>query len=438
MRLINFGNEAIAFQSPDFANRMTSLMEKILEERSGKTADNCKAAKDLNKLVKDVTGLNVNIVFDTEYPPCTIPFHMNPDAVLGHASLKEFYIEDFEKTMERLKKVKTTSTIDLQNAKVTGIFSEPSVPIFMGFMTLMGMKLKAREIVAILAHEIGHCFTAMELAFRTARTNQIQSSVSKAHANGDQGKYKYDLKITEEVMNLKTGVLDEALETKDGTTALVITMGEIERQNHKDSVMGNTAYDVSSFEALSDNFAARLGLGKELTTGLEKLYRAYNAPEYSLATRAMIVFYDIISFSNLILLARVLAGTAKFTNPVLSIFYIGLTFYSIYSRLDGRDQNNVYDNLTTRYKRIKEQIITYIKDNKLPPQDVKRALESIAHIEKMMEEVSEFKGFIPMVFNLIDPASRASLKAKDVQGKLEQLAANDLYIKAAQLRTLEG
>lgn len=116
MRLINFGNEAIAFQSPDFANRMTSLMEKILEERSGKTADNCKAAKDLNKLVKDVTGLNVNIVFDTEYPPCTIPFHMNPDAVLGHASLKDFYIEDFEKTMERLKKVKTTSTIDLQCA----------------------------------------------------------------------------------------------------------------------------------------------------------------------------------------------------------------------------------------------------------------------------------------------------------------------------------
>lgn len=113
MRFINFGNEAIAFQSPEFANKMTVLMEKILEERSGKTADNSKAAKDLNKLVKDTTGLNVNIVFDTDYPPCTIPFHLNPDAVLGHSS-KEFYTH-FGKTAQDQKKA--PSTIDLQKLK---------------------------------------------------------------------------------------------------------------------------------------------------------------------------------------------------------------------------------------------------------------------------------------------------------------------------------
>jgi hypothetical protein len=237
MRFINFGNEAIAFQSPEFANKLTSLIDDVLAERNGKSADNSKAAKDLNKLVKDVTGLNVNIIFDTEYPPCTIPFHFNPDAILGHTSIKDFYIEDFEKTVERLKKVKTSSSIDLKNAKVTGIFSEPSVPIFMGFFSLMGAKLKPREIAAILAHEIGHCFTAMELAFRTIRTNQILSAISKAHAGGDKEKYKYVLKITEEVMDLKTGVLDEALETKDGSAALVITMGQIEKKTHEDSGM---------------------------------------------------------------------------------------------------------------------------------------------------------------------------------------------------------
>lgn len=431
MRFLNFGTEAIEFQSPEFANKMTALMEKILEERSGKTADNSKAAKDLNKLVKDTTGLNVNIVFDTDYPPCTIPFHLNPDAVLGHSSLKEFYIEDFEKTAQRLQKVKGSSTIDLQKAKVTGIFSEPSVPIFMGYMSMMGMKLTAREVVAILAHEIGHCFTAMELAFRTARTNQILSAISKAHASGDKGKYQYVLKISEDVMNLKTGVLDEALETKDGITALTITMGEIEKQNHKDSIMGNTTYDVSSFEALSDNFAARLGLGKELATGLEKIYRAYGAMEYNLKARIIITIFDYFTLNTILFLPLIMTG------GIFSAFF-GITFIlQIYSRLDGRDHNNVYDKLTTRYKRVKEQIITYIKDVKLPPKDAQRAIESIEHIDKMMAEVSEYKGFIPIIFNLIDPASRASLKAKDVQGKLEMLAANDLYVKAAKIRTLD-
>lgn len=431
MRFLNFGTEAIEFQSPEFANKMTALMEKILEERSGKTADNSKAAKDLNKLVKDTTGLNVNIVFDTDYPPCTTPFHLNPDAVLGHSSLKEFYIEDFEKTAQRLQKVKGSSTIDLQKAKVTGIFSEPSVPIFMGYMSMMGMKLTAREVVAILAHEIGHCFTAMELAFRTARTNQILSAISKAHASGDKGKYQYVLKISEDVMNLKTGVLDEALETKDGITALTITMGEIEKQNHKDSIMGNTTYDVSSFEALSDNFAARLGLGKELATGLEKIYRKYGGSEYSLKTRIVMTIIDIFTLKSIILLPFIM------TSGVFGFFYSIMFISGIYARLDGRDSNNVYDKLTTRYKRVKEQIITYIKDVKLPPKDAQRAIESIEHIDKMMAEVSEYKGLVPIIFNLIDPASRASLKAKDVQGKLEMLAANDLYVKAAKIRTLD-
>lgn len=438
MRFINFGNEAIAFQSPEFADKMTSLIDDILAERNGKSADNSKAAKDLNKLVKDVTGLNVNIIFDTEYPPCTLPFHFNPDTVLGHVSLKEYYIEDYEKTVERLKKVKTTSSIDLKNAKVTGIFSVPVVPIFMGFFSLMRAKLKPREIAAILAHEIGHCFTGMELAFRTARTNQILSAVSKAHASGDKGKYVYVIKNIEEVLSLKTGVLDEALEAKDGATALVITMGEIEKKTHEDSILGNTAYDVTSFEALSDNFAARLGFGKDLATGLEKIYKTFNAAEYSIKTRIIITLFDFASFTNLLFAFKVITGAIKVSNPVMTGIMLGLTLLNIYRRLDGRDHNNIYDNLTTRYKRIKEQIITYIKDAKLPPKETKKALESIAHIENMMKEVSEYKGFLPILFNQIDPASRASLKAKDIQGKLEMLAANDLYVQAAKIRTLES
>ena len=271
----------------------------------------------------------------------------------------------------------------------------------------------------------------MELAFRTARTNQILSAISKAHASGDKGKYQYVLKISEDVMNLKTGVLDEALETKDGITALTITMGEIEKQNHKDSIMGNTTYDVSSFEALSDNFAARLGLGKELATGLEKIYRKYGGSEYSLKTRIVMTIIDIFTLKSIILLPFIM------TSGVFGFFYSIMFISGIYARLDGRDSNNVYDKLTTRYKRVKEQIITYIKDVKLPPKDAQRAIESIEHIDKMMAEVSEYKGFIPIIFNLIDPASRASLKAKDVQGKLEMLAANDLYVKAAKIRTLD-
>ena len=74
----------------------------------------------------------------------------------------------------------------------------------------------------------------------------------------------------------------------------------------------------------------------------------------------------------------------------------------------------------------------------IPVVHTKKALESIEHIDSMMKEVSEYKGFLPIIFNYLDPASIASLKAKDVQGKLEMLAANDLYVQAAKIRTLES
>ncbi len=94
MKFLNIGLEAIAFQSEEFATKMTSLIEKVMEVRSGKAADDLDAAKDLNKLVRNTTGIKVDIIFNTDYPPCTLPFHINPDTILGHSSLKDFYVED--------------------------------------------------------------------------------------------------------------------------------------------------------------------------------------------------------------------------------------------------------------------------------------------------------------------------------------------------------
>lgn len=434
MKFLNFGLEAIAFQSPEFANKMTSLMESILAMRSGKVADNSDEAKNLIKLVRDTTGMKVDIIFDTEYAPCTLPFHINPDSILGHTSLKDFYLEDSEATMKRIKAVKGSSYIDLKNAKVSGIFSEINVPIYMGYYTLRGCKLTAKEIVAILAHEIGHNFVAYEMAFRTARTNQVLSAISKAQGGGDKDVYKYVLKTTEEVYDLKTGVLQELVDVKDQQTSLVVVLGQIEADTHNKSITGNTTYDTTTFEAMSDNYAARLGLGRELVSGLEKLYKTMGSAEFSQKTRIILTVIDTITVTQLILATRTLLIGS---NPVMASLVIVLTAFSLWMRLDGRDHNNVYDKLTVRFKRIKEQVITYLKDNKLPTKDVKIALQSIENMEKTIAEISEYKGYLPAIFNMLDPASIKVNNAINIQKKLESIAANDLYIKAAQLRTLD-
>jgi hypothetical protein len=423
--------EAIGFQSPDVANKLVAYVEEIMQERTGKEADACKARKDMIKYLKDLTGMKLDIIFDTDMAPCTLPFHINPDSILGYKSIKDFYVEESAATLKRLKEIKSRSFIDLDKGKVGGIFSEYETPIYLGYYPLRSLRLTAREIVAILAHEVGHCLVAYELAFRVVRTNQILTAASKAAAGGDKGQYEYVLKTAEDVLDLKSGVFDEIKETTDQKTVMTVILGKAERKTHDESLMGNTTYDITTFEALADNYAARLGLGKELVTGLEKLYREFGAAEFSTGARIAATMMDVYSIVSMIGAVFLMAS-----NPVVSALYLGLNVLGLYARLDGRDHNNVYDKLSVRFKRVKEQIIQYTKDRNLPSAEVKRCLESVAHIEKTIAQISEYKGFLPAIFNLIDPASRAVNSARDIQKNLESMVANDMYLKAAALRTM--
>lgn len=431
MNLVNISMEAIGFQSPAVADKLVYYIGEIMQERTGKDADASKARKDLIKYLKDTTGMKMDIIFDTELAPCTLPYHINPDSILGYKTLKDFYLEDSTATMKRLKDVKSRSFIDLKNAKVGGIFSEYETPIYMNYYILRSLRFTPREIAAILAHEIGHSFTAYEMAFRVIRTNQVLSAVAKASAGGDQGEYEYVLSVAEDVLDLKSGVFNELKTVKDQKTVMTVILGKAERKTHEESLMGNTTYDVTSFEAMADNFAARLGLGKDLVTGLEKIYRNMGASEFSATSRIMITIADIYQVMGIMGSIFALAY-----NPVFAGFFLAVNLLGLYARLDGRDHNNVYDKLTIRFKRVKEQIIQYLKDTKLPPGEVKKCLESIAHIEKSISQISEYSGFLPGILNLIDPGSRAVNSARDVQQKLESIVANDIYIKAAQLRTM--
>lgn len=428
---MNLAMEAIGFQSPDIANKLVSFMDDIMQERNGKDADACKARKDMVKYLRDLTGMKLDVKFDTDLPPCTLPFHINPDTILGYKSIKDFYVEESTATMKRLLEVKGKSYIDLKAGKVSGIFSEYETPIYMGYYAIRSMRLTSRELVAILAHEVGHCFTAYEMAFRTVRTNQVLSAAAKAAAGGDQGKYEYVLKSAEQVLDLKTGVLDEVKEIKDSQTVITVIIGKAERQTHDESLMGNTTYDVTTFEAMADNYAARLGLGKDLVTGLEKVFRQYGAAEFSATARIMMTVMDTYS-----VVTTIAAGITIAINPVAALFLLAINTLSLYARLDGRDHNNVYDKLSVRFKRVKEQIIQFLKNQDLGAAETKHALESINHIEKIISQVSEYKGYLPALFNLIDPASRAVNSARDIQKNLESMVANDFYLKAAALRTL--
>ena len=419
------GIEAIDFQSSVVADQITKMFEDILKCKSGKEADASEAHKTLVTFMEKETGLKIDLKFNTPYPPCMMPIHVNPSSILGDNDFKDYYTKDANKVIKKLEDNEKTF-VDLKNAKVGGAFSTVPSKIYMGFRQLKDMKLTAREVAAVFMHEVGHAFVAYELAFNTIQTNQILLALHKSLVANDQKLFEYSLKLTEKKLGPNSGVYNELKEETDTTVVTTVVMAKI--QEKRVSELGTAAYDKTTYEALADNFATRMGLGRELVTSLEKIHRLYGSPEYSGETRFIYNMIQITVATYSMLLGAVLGSV------LLMIAGAPMFFLITWAVSDGAEYQNVHDKLKIRYKRVREQLISRLKVKSLAPELVKNILEDLKVLDKIIDQTGEFSSILNVVGNIIYPSNWVLSSRKNAQRLLEELASNDLFIKAAQLR----
>ena len=288
------------------------------------------------------------------------------------------------------------------------------------------MKLTAREAADVFMHEVGHAFVAYELAFNTIQTNQILLALHKSLVAKDQKLFEYSLKLTEKRIGPSSGVYNELKEETDTNVVTTVVMAKI--QEKRVSELGTAAYDKTTYEALADNFATRMGLGRELVTSLEKIHRLYGSPEYSGETRFIYNMIQITVATYFMLLGAVLGSV------LLMIAGAPLFFLITWTVSDGAEYQNVYDKLKIRYKRVREQLISRLKVKSLAPELVKNILEDLKVLDKIIDQAGEFNSILNVVGNIIYPSNWVLSSRKNAQRLLEELASNDLFIKAAQLR----
>ena len=422
---MSLGLEAIDFQSPEFADTITNYIDGLMKSKNGKEADKSDDFKNLVKALETKTGMKLNLTFNTEYPPCMMPVHINPNSILGDDFFKDYYSKDGNKIVKDLEKL-NTGVIDLKNGKVSGIFSSVPVEIYMGFNCLKDTSLTSREIAAVLMHEVGHALVGFELTFNTIKTNQLLLAAHKAMVNNDQSQFEYVLKTAERHVGENSGVYTELKDEKDGKVVTVVLLAKFTEKIK--SELGSEAYDFTTYEALADNYATRMGLGRDLVTGLESIMRAYGAPEYNSSTRIA------INFSQTMSIVVMMCFGMLFT-PVGSIILGALFFMLItWNSSTGSQSSNTYDILTVRYKRIREQLITYLKRRKIDPAESKKTIADIMLIDKIISETKDYTTMYGLIGNIMYPSNWGLAQKKNAQRKLEELASNDLYLKAAQLK----
>lgn len=372
-------------------------------------------------------GIRTDIITDHGLA-AIMPFYSNrshiflPDWIHGHLSIR-----DQNRVLENLKTPR--GTVNLEKAKVGGLFSEYTHPVYLNLWVLVNhLEMTPAEITAVLLHELGHGFKACYYADRTDRTNQTLATIARHIQDSEKGDLDY---IYVELQKIKASTTKEEVDRLVNGNRVVAgaqwfkTITDVVREQTLDKT-----YNQTSFEAEADSFASRFGYGRPVVTALDKL--SAGSAEKSTGVYILTQVSDALGLMSGIAMVVVAAGAGAILPALLFSLTTFLIVYS--SREDVRDMT--YDHLKDRYQRLRNDAVNQLKDAKASKEQAKATLQAIEDLDIIIKQTRIVRTLPFWVASFFYSGSRAASKSISDQKLMEGLAANDLFIESAKLKTL--
>lgn len=392
-----------------------------------------------------------------------VSYHLNNSlaTILGMIPLANDmelkFIEDGAKETIKLqdikKKAERVGSVDLKTSKVNGLFAKETAFISVGWVFLVTDILTDEEVAASLCHEIGHVFTNFEFVADLVTFNHtlralVNTTVSKMPTSQKTVIFKEILEGEE----LSQIVEAKELARLESPNAVAAWVGEAKLRKIQ-SEYGLDQYDMTTNEGLADQFASRHHFNKALVSGLVKIIaiagediKAKNIRQAALE-KARIVS-DVFGYGAMAVgvtagLAGIpiLVGVAIASSVISAVARIwSFTLGGAFVRVNVT-QESIHDSGITRLRRLKEDMVTKIKDPKLPKDEVQDALSCIAQVDRYLEGVKKFEGSTldQVFFNglfIIEKAFVKRDKQEIIARQLEELMNNDLFVRASELKLI--
>lgn len=433
-RPYRIGLEMIDFQKDDFGVRLEACISDIKKAYDAKKYVNARSfekgpeAKTLRSTISDRLGLTVVLVCDT-MDAAIMPFYSNKNHIFLHEYWRgNISIKDQNKLLNASEGKK--GYVDAKRARLGGIFSEYENELYLNFPVLFyKYQMSNAEITAVLLHELGHAFTACEYADRLESANQVLGSLAQDLATDREKKnveyiYREISKVNPKITMEEADKLVHGQPVIAGYTWFKVVVGTTQSQ------MGNHVYDRTAFEQMSDNFAARFGYGRQIVVALEKMYKHYSPNvEKSRAWAFFCAFLSTLLF--VIYLVALFSG-------MLTIFPFIIVCLCIWAmfRGSGDDMKDfTYDELKIRYKRVRQQLVEVLKDVDTKKQKIMDLLGDVYMLDRIIDETNRYVTPLRVAANFVFTNARTAKNSNQEQQLMEELAFNDLFVKAAHLRT---
>lgn len=405
--------ETIQFQNPRFFKEL-SLHFDILKAVPAKNREHHKASTELLATVKEHTGFKLDLHYGQFGPMIEIPTldHNHPFFTIDHK--RAIGRSDGITLINHADSV-IKGSVNLHTGKVTGIFTEHVYQSMFPHEMLDGAKYTPGECAAALLHELGHLVTYCEYISRTVSTNQILAGMARALGDTQNLKERETvLRRVKDVMHLKELDEKELAWVKDDKALETVVLTHIVRQTRAE--IGSNIYDYTAWEALSDQYAARMGAGADLVTALYKLEGGFK-----LGYRSTGSYYALEA------LKVSLFAASWFFLPLLLVPTVMVIADS---------QDLTYDQPNMRFTRIRNQLIEALKSPQLSDVQKSAYLADIEAVDQVLLEVKDREQFFGWLYNLINSSYRKRVQDAQLARELESYASNPLFVEALKLQHL--
>ena len=427
MRKFSLGLEVIDFQKDDIFESLTQLFDTLKKS----TFEDAKTIKQIRDLTFRRFGVNViiKITHKTDFGTSVeLPtFHLNNGLYNQRARdilrTSKDSDEDYKRLL-KLKDFKKQNSVNLKTAKVSGIFSELEYVIYLDTDQLR--LLNTQECCAVFLHEVGHLFTFFEHMVRLTTTNLVLLNVSSlAQKNITYENKIMCFELADELLEVDPSKINPNLVNSEKAVT-TIYLSKISYQTK--STTGSDWYDNVSSEQAADQFVSRLGGGRHLISALDIMGKYYGS--FTQKKHNYILNFGMSIFMTIVPLISLFIGGA-IIGSLFSVIYIAYCFWLFdYVFFAHSFKVLTYDDEKVRFNRMRNDLVTTLKYSN-DDEYKKVIIKEIEFCDKVIEnyygqmDVSKIIDFI--------------LRRKDkgiyyLQRDLEDIAFNDLFIKAEKLR----
>ena len=428
MSVFKIAAESIDFQSKDNFAQMVVFAKRIFAYKNASDAQKSQELEDLVAFIRKVTRMNVtiNMKFDDTGLASVRIENINKNNPLMDDFRRMLLEQDQDRFIGMLKNKISEGSVNVAEATIDGVYKLVPVKVNWSFKHITYAALSAEEAVAVLLHELGHVFNYFATMSMLVRQNLVVAAALKANSDKpDEKIYRHRIEVIASAAGLSKETASELGAVRKAEVVQAVLLADNLEEIR--SVKGLENYDQVYNEAMADHFAMRYGAGPYLASALDKSNRTsvfYSGGFFLFIQTTVLVRFSVMMISG---------AAALFTGAAAAgLFVVSIATLTLWLAGDKYRQFE-YDDLSIRYKRMRNQMVELLKHKALSNEEKQEALDALAQLDDIVDKAIEYKSPLIAISNFVFSSNRNVKRMIDLEHQIEEFISNQLFVNAAKL-----